>query len=247
VWKAVSYLKNPGQIIFRDGCKQFAPLRFRNGVIWDGINEATAFIFAEIFIYDMYPLRLSKPDPVIVDIGANIGCFSLYAHLRYPQAKIYSVEADPAVYKVAAENIASNGLADHINLKNLALSSSDGIIALFQSEVSGWSSLYDAMGARQGRKIEVESLSLTSFCRKTGITEIDFLKIDIEGAEYDLIMGDPDFFTIPIREIIMEVDKVPRCRKWSFDEILCCLRARYSSVTITNPQSDYPLVHARNV
>ena len=61
---------------------------------------------------------------------------------------------------------------------------------------------------------------LSEFCIENSIKKIDFLKIDVEGSEYDIVLGDIDFFKIPIDEIAIEADEIPRDNKYNLNDLL---------------------------
>jgi FkbM family methyltransferase len=163
-----------------------------------------------------------------------------------PNAAIFAVEANPDTFQVLFKNVKLNALDRSIRPFNLAMSSRTGKQPFFCAETSGWSSLYDLRGAKDGRAVSVDTMNLSSFRKFHGIREIDYLKIDIEGAEYDVVLGDPEFFAAPIHHLVMELDREPRDRRYTFDELLNCLKRHYGSVSVTCPGwQEYPLVHCK--
>ena len=91
--------------------------------------------------------------------------------------------------------------------------------------------------------MHVDTINISTFCEKYKIKKIDFLKIDIEGAEYDVILGDPDLFNVPVREIVLEADRNPRDEKYKFHDLINYLKSHYYSVKVG--EGEYPLVHCR--
>lgn len=213
-------------------------LAFHNGPhfkIRDGAGAA--HIFHEIFLQDQYPRALLAGANTIVDVGANIGLFSYFARLNAPKAaRIIAIEADPDTFAVLNYNLASQNI-DRIHQ---AVASTTGAIDFYSSETSGWSSRYPVLGAASARKVSVHAEPLSATLRNRGIGQIDFLKIDVEGAEYDIILGDKALFEFKIGAMIVEADRSPRDSQYTMRELLDSLRARFRSVSVGS--GNYPLV-----
>lgn len=243
--KTRRYLRNYREVLQASETTMPTQFAFWAGYTLDLLDGETSLqTFDEIFVHDHYRLEIDHAAATVVDLGANIGLFSLYAHMRMPNATIYAVEADPTTFEVLAKNLTINSLTTSIHAIQLAISSQTGKVPFFCTQTSGWSSLYNLRGAEQGKAAQVDAMSLSSFCKDHHIDGIDFLKIDIEGAEYDAILGDRHIFDIPIREMVLEVDRNPRDRRYAFTDLLEWLRDYYHSVTLAYPGSrDYPLVH----
>jgi FkbM family methyltransferase len=134
-------------------------------------------------------LELSPP-AVIYDIGANIGIMSLFLAAKYPQARIFGFEPLPSNWEICRLN--------YQNLKRAevfpwAVGSSTGKITFEFSEA-------DIRGGRIGgtesecrgefeRKIEVPVFSIDDLVAVKGLPQPDFLKIDVEGAELEVLKG----------------------------------------------------------
>ena len=216
---------------------------FKNGYTFK-IRDFSTFksSFKEIFVHEDYRLPYSKKTKIIVDVGANIGLFSIYSVIRQPQARIYALEADPLNFSILKENIESNSLKDRIQAFNFAVSSKIGETVFYQSEISGWSSLFKTRGSQDGKPVYIDTINISTFCKNHGIKKIDFLKVDIEGAEYDVFLGDRDIFNVSIREIIVEVDRNPRDEKYKFNDLVNYMKNFYYNVKIIGA-GDYSLVH----
>ena len=162
--------------------------RFRNGYNISYLEQSSAdHIFSEIFIGDCYPLAENNKDKkIIVDIGANIGLFTFYAKIKFPNSKIFSVEANPDNFKILEKNINENKLRDCVRVFNNVCSSFIGEQPFYLSTNPGWSSSYNKRGAENGEMIYLKPLSLSKLFQLNNINRVDVLKIDIEGAEYDI-------------------------------------------------------------
>lgn len=134
--------------------------------------------------------------PVVVDIGANIGTFSFYIY-DYAQ-KIYAVELAEDNINELKQTIEDNNLTKIIPI-NLAISGKSGAVNVRKdgkASYGGWA--IDPQGG-----MVVESRSVHDFLNENGIEHVDLMKIDVEGAEFDIISA-PDFPSSKISVIMGE-------------------------------------------
>lgn len=144
-----------------------------------------------IFNKHIYKLKYPKRDPTIVDIGANVGLTTLYFKKIFPRAKVYAYEPYLPAFTALEENIAINDYADGVLLFNSAVTKrSFSKKTLYVSDESSlMSSFYkDRIPKAESMKIKkvaVRTVSLRSVLKK--VENIDILKINIEGGEYQLV------------------------------------------------------------
>jgi FkbM family methyltransferase len=145
------------------------------------IADATSFYwnYREIFLQDIYKFQPSKPSPLIIDCGANYGTSIVYFNKMFPSARIIGVEADPFIFKILEWNMRTRGLND-IKLLNRAVSV-DTAPVKFYSEGADGGRLYHLEGAR--KTFDIDTINLDDLIED----EVDFLKVDIEGAETEVI------------------------------------------------------------
>lgn len=157
----------------------------------NGINKYNIKILGEIFSSKSYSLDLLSllcKDPLIVDIGANIGGFALAANCYCQSAKFYLIEPDPGSFVSLKLNVATIAGAQAFNV---ALSGSNARVPFYVGLQDGVANsiILSAM-TTDVPNIEVESRAMCEFLIKIQITEgrlIDVLKIDAEGAEWFLL------------------------------------------------------------
>lgn len=132
----------------------------------------------EIFIEEIYAFTTENNYPVIIDCGANIGLSCIYFKRFHPQSKIIAFEPDPQIYEVLKFNLNSFGMSD-IQVSNTAIWSEESTLSFFKEGA------FSGRIAKIGDKnlIEVKTTRLRDLLEE----KIDFLKIDIEGAEYPVI------------------------------------------------------------
>lgn len=141
-------------------------------------------VLNEIFVNDEYGISIKGEPEVIFDLGSNIGLSAIYFKLKYPQAKIYAFEPDPNTYKKLIKN--TKQFKD-IFCYNIAVSDKNGKTEFYScSGQSMSSSLVNRDNIESCSKIYVETRDLDTLINEFKIKEIDLLKFDIEGAEFNV-------------------------------------------------------------
>lgn len=128
--------------------------------------------------------RIHQSDRKIIDLGANLGIFCLYALSISPDAEILAVEASPTTYQFLKNTLQGNQLQDKVTPINCAASGVSGTVTFNddQSVPSHSRSISDGPGT-----IQIPAKTLSELADHWAGSEVDYLKIDIEGAEYDLL------------------------------------------------------------
>jgi FkbM family methyltransferase len=133
--------------------------------------------------YDYFGYRVSSGD-VVVDIGANIGVFSLYAARIGGASRVYSFEPFPSNYKILSNNVEQNKLRN-VTCVNQAVAGSRGLRTLRLSSADSGS--HSLVSGSSEHTIEVECCTLEDVFQRYSLTKIDYLKMDCEGAEYEIL------------------------------------------------------------
>jgi len=134
----------------------------------------------EIFKDEIYNFHCNNMSPFIIDAGANIGVSIIYFKKKYPNSKIIAFEPDKFIFNVLKKNIYNFSFCD-ITLINKGLWDKDGIFD-FRSEGSDSGRVINSNSDDINKSVELTSLK-NYIDRK-----IDFLKIDIEGAETKVLI-----------------------------------------------------------
>jgi FkbM family methyltransferase len=153
------------------GRATIAGLRLR---ITDGPNAYMQY--KDEFVRHCYAFASDRASPRVVDGGANMGMFTLATRRDHPAARIIAFEPDPAVFAILKQNLEQNGAGD-VTLVNAALGAIDGEMAFVPDGQAGGALTVDAGTLR----VRVERLS------RHLDEEVDFLKLNIEGAELDVL------------------------------------------------------------
>lgn len=159
----------------------------KDGVFWCRPNETDIIIIAdehENFLREKY-----KPNEgdVIIDLGAHIGKYAIRGgSLVGKEGKILAVEVEPNSYDLMCKNIQLNHFEDRIVPLNIAISNKNGKIPFFVSEGrSNVSSMY----TKWDKQIEVDAITIDELIRTEKLGKIDWVQMDMEGAEYEAIEG----------------------------------------------------------
>jgi FkbM family methyltransferase len=171
--------------------------------------------FEEIFQKGIYTFKTSNPNPIIIDCGSNMGLSLLFFSMNYPSALIYAFEPDETVLDYLVLNIKSYEMKQVVLFKK-AIWISEGFIEFYTDKGMGGRLELNYVNQVPNK---VETIRLKDFIGKQ---KIDFLKIDIEGAEYrviedcEQILKQIDNIFIEYHSIISEEQKL--------DNILLILR-----------------------
>lgn len=137
--------------------------------------------------YSLPNFRRSNSPDIIVDIGANVGCYTMYIKMNNPNASIYCFEPVPAITELLSQNTA---IFSNIYIKNIALSNKNetGWIDIHPVN-SGENRLRNETSQKGNHKssIEIPVHDASNVFTNLGLEHIDILKIDTEGCEVQIL------------------------------------------------------------
>lgn len=211
----------------------------------------------EVVDNDCYAFRDWQPvdsdNVCIVDVGANVGAFSIMASKRFPNSEVHAFELVRENYEFASEQL--NAYAN-VTIQNTAMVGSNKPVGVFlhQANPGGHKPIFDnstetylnsdtftEAAGPIWQKSEVDSISFNDFMIENNIDKIDFLKLDCEGSEYEILFHiDEHNLWNKISRISMELHgrgDLPRVNK-----LMEMLKANYSKVLIQNTN----MVHCEN-
>jgi FkbM family methyltransferase len=191
----------------------------------------------EVLIDEEYQLPLkslsnASETPVILDCGANIGCFALYAFKMHPRAKIISIEPSQSTCAVLSN---TRKLNPHLEwfVENSALARECEELRLYHAGASTGHRL----GAKGDNFEVVNCVTVDHVIEKYELNEIDLLKMDIEGAEDQVICSSPGFLD-RVKVLVIEVhnDRIDD------SNVMAILRDKYDKIdAVPNRKSQKPL------
>jgi FkbM family methyltransferase len=129
----------------------------------------------------------------VVDVGAHIGLYSLIAAKRVgPSGKVIAIEPDPENCKILKKNILLNQLSN-VEALECAVYSTRGKLRLFLPELEQGRTIFNTVMQDRARTstnfLEVEANTLDNILESINITEVNWIKIDVEGAELEVLKG----------------------------------------------------------
>ncbi|HBG06010.1 MAG: hypothetical protein A2075_15605 [Geobacteraceae bacterium GWC2_58_44] len=133
--------------------------------------------------------RLIQPGQVCVDVGASFGWYTvLLSRLVGASGRVCAFEPIPHTFSVLSRNISLNG-CDNVTLETCALADAAGERDLYLPDcgVSGSLELHPYDSSYESIRCRIETLDW--YCKETGVERVDFIKADIEGAEWLLLKG----------------------------------------------------------
>ena len=167
---------------------QAAPYKLNTETILFGkkikINSPFWYLFGlkEIYFEKHYFFESTNCVPYIIDCGSNIGLGIIFFKKMFPDAKIIGFEPDPAIYKLLEHNISVFGF-ENVEVYQKAVWVNNNAIS-FKSDGAVGGSIRLLEKTNEYSLDKIEAVRLRDLLANS---VIDFLKIDIEGAEFDVI------------------------------------------------------------
>lgn len=164
--------------------------KFKGKDIFYRAGSSDVHIIYEILLKKSYKAEYYVPDNVapgvIFDIGANIGIASIYFANKFPDAVIYCFEPILENFDLLKKN---TNKYKNIHCFQIALGAKDGKVNMSASDSEmnyGGGSIYE-LGTNKDKSQRVRLVNPTTFYSKEDIKNIDLIKIDVEGSEYDVL------------------------------------------------------------
>jgi FkbM family methyltransferase len=161
-------------IAFREGGREFRA-QVNEDNLWGAVKDN--LVLGE---YERCGIDLAEPRGVVVDAGGHVGLFSLLASAH--AGKVVTLEPDSRNFELLSENLARNAAAN-VEPRHCALASESGNVGFVERNRTSAGSI---VVAEEGSRF-VDAVSLDAIVEETG--PVDLLKLDIEGAEFDVLDG----------------------------------------------------------
>jgi len=196
-------------------------LRLRSGEKLTLAEPIDVVIFWLVFVRRHYPVNVS--DRVIVDVGANIGVFTLYAARQAPNARIIAIEPFPQTYDRLRNHVEDNHLADRVTVLNCAIApdkgwgemdSAEGIPSVYRrihsEDTAALNSRHRGVAALdQLAGIPVQKKTLAEIFELIDASYVDLMKMNIHGSEYAVLLNTPANVLLNFRRIAVQYHELP--------------------------------------
>jgi FkbM family methyltransferase len=159
-------------------------------------GDKTWWTIVEVFGQDSYRLADLAVDggaPMILDVGANIGAFAIAVCARWPEARVICFEPAPIAYDALVKNIEQNGCVDRVETAAKAVTGRSWVstVTLFERPAdSSTSTVVESLAGRPdsspGHWTQVSAVALDDIVGSIA-GSVHCLKLDVEGAEYDIV------------------------------------------------------------
>lgn len=173
-------------------------------------------IIPEIVSQDQYGVKSMecKNDDIIIDIGANVGVFSIYMAKKFPNIRIYSFEPSRFCFDCLVRNIILNGVDKIVVPINKAVySKSNEIVNLEHANTYVCSKIENILSLREPQELfkkkeTVETISFDDILEKYDISKCRMVKMDCEGSEYEIIYNSKKFIKEYIDSVAIEIHPI---------------------------------------
>lgn len=165
---------------------------YAGGKIYLNLKESGLMRMRFLNLYELAKMEIFKrclsPGMKVADVGSNRGYFALLA-AKYvgSTGRVWAFEPDPDNFRWLRESVRENSY-DHLEIHRLALWNKNERLPLFRGRKSGWSSLKPGEESMD-EATSVRARTLDDFVSDREIEGLDFMKIDVEGAEEEVLSG----------------------------------------------------------
>ncbi|WP_205508567.1 FkbM family methyltransferase [Longitalea arenae] len=188
----------------------------------------------EIFVEEVYKFRAENDTPYILDCGSNIGLSVIYFKTLYPKARIVAFEPDNQIHGLLQSNVSSFALNDVV-LENKAIWTKNAVLEFASNgALGGRINENDDISNVNRPTIKVTAVRLADYLTK----QVDFLKIDIEGPEVDVLKDCADLLG-NVKNLFVEYHSSPS-KEQELDVLLTILKKAQFKVYIKEAWNNLP-------
>lgn len=191
--------------------------RIRGGLRAD-VPASTLFTFKEIFFTDDYFRGLPSDVPPrrplsVLDIGANVGFFSLALFARFPGSRVVALEPIEANFRGLEANRALNPGLEWVTIRKAVHTGPEPLVLSlnpddeFTTDATVWDNV------RGDTTIEVPTITLADLLEHEFDGDVDYLKMDCEGSEYGILYDAPAGVLERVRTLVVETHPGPTERE----------------------------------
>jgi FkbM family methyltransferase len=150
-----------------------------------------------------------KEGDTVIDIGAHIGRYTITSSKQVGKTgKVVAIEADPDNFQLLKRNIALNKLTNVMPLNYAVFSERTRMKLYEQSASAKYNSLMLARAARTKNYVEVEADTLDSILKLNEVNQVNWIKIDVEGAEFEVLKGSTKTLSSENMSLLIEIHNI---------------------------------------
>ncbi|MFC1879251.1 FkbM family methyltransferase [Chloroflexota bacterium] len=211
IWKLLTGIEPISGVIqafIRPGISQERVIKLRQyGLSFNTRGGHNIWSIKETFLdrfYEKFGTSIGEGWTVI-DIGGGIGDFTIFVAAQHPKNVVYAFEPTPGSFTLLQDNLRLNQI-DNAQVFPQAIWSQGGqvVIDTGTGQPGQFTSHLAEKSAAEGQKVPVPSLSLEEAFEVTGLGHCNLMKIDCEGAEYEILFNAPDEILSRVERIVME-------------------------------------------
>ena len=216
------------QTAYREGTP-VPPVLLQEGLtVHAGHHDPIPFMLYEIFVQECYTcggFYSPAPEHTVLDVGANVGLFTLWLSARAPGIRVHCFEPAADTRERLMQNVIANCPADAVAVHPFAIFNDSTSKELKEGRSTGECSFYVSHNVREDAALEkVDCITLATALQFADADRIDLLKIDAEGAELEILASVGQSTMDRIERISLEYHEA--IRPGSLAKILGVLEAR---------------------
>ena len=185
-------------------------------------------------------------EAIVIDVGAHIGAFTIYAAHKAKEGRVYAFEPSRENYEVLQQNVLLNHLPN-VSLFNLALAGKEQERILYLNDFNNGSHSF----IKKAKKfVSVYCLALREVLIQNQISKCHFLKMDCEGAEYEILLNTPAEILKKIDQIALEYHSpefLGLADKEIINKLLAHLKAADYQITVEKEDYRRGYIYARRL
>jgi FkbM family methyltransferase len=190
-------------------------LKGRDIDVWLRPRTTDVAVFRQVWKHGQNDLPLRSAPASIIDAGANIGLASLYFAVAYPGSRIVAVEPEQSNFALLKRNTRAfenvRAIRAALWSDNVTLVVTDPGAGKHAFQVRG---VQDASGGRSSAEQRIEGVTVPEICRRENWTRVGLLKLDIEGAELEVLNASSTWIeAIDVLAVELHDDLRPGCKE----------------------------------